>query len=82
MTNQPVDLNTLLLASMVDRLSYLLWMKTDDARHGFNRPECIVDKLTNKTIENDIQGYSTAADFEKALAELQENKRANYGNNW
>ena len=41
-----VDDLTLLLSMIVDRLGQLVWLHTEDARHGRNRPESLVEKLT------------------------------------
>lgn len=40
--------DTLLLAAIADRLSLLVWSRTEDAQKGRNRPASIVDALTGK----------------------------------
>ena len=42
-------LETLLLGSAVDRLSYLLWAKTKDGQKGKNRPKSIYEELCGFT---------------------------------
>ena len=41
-----VDDLTLLLSMIIDRLGQLVWLHTEDAKHGRNRPESLVEKLT------------------------------------
>lgn len=64
MSNAKQSLDTLLLSSIVDRLSYLVWAKTEDGRKGRNRPLSITSKLLNITEENDIIAFDTGEDFE------------------
>lgn len=66
-SNQVVSLDTLLFASMVDRLSLSLWLQTTDGQKGTNRPNSIVDHLTKKE-EKDKKDYlvfKSGEDFEK-----------------
>ena len=56
------EVNTLLLASIADRLGIMLWRETKDGRKGINQPKLLVNEMT-KTRKNDIVGYSTGADF-------------------
>lgn len=71
MQNQTVPLEEILLAAIVDRLSLLVWFKTKDAEHGFNRPECLVDKLTNKVADSDVMIFDSPEEFDAYLAELK-----------
>ena len=43
-----VDDLTLLLSMIIDRLGVLVWMHSEDARHGRNRPASLVEKLLAK----------------------------------
>lgn len=65
-----VQPEVLLLAAAVDRLSFLAWSKTEDAETGENHPGSIVDLLTGKTDEGDLEAYDTAEEFEKARAAI------------
>lgn len=60
----------LLLAAAVDRLSFLVWSKTEDAETGENCPGSIVDLLTGKPDEGELEAYDTAEEFEKARADI------------
>lgn len=64
------SLETLLLASAVDRLSMLLWAKTKDGAKNKNRPTSIVSQLTEKPKEKDFVVFSSPEEFEKAMAEI------------
>ena len=45
MSGQNVPTDLLIQASMLDRLSMLVWMKTKDGQQGKNRPASMVDSL-------------------------------------
>lgn len=65
--------NTILLASAVDRLSQLVWLRTKDGEKGRNRPEMIVANLfEQEQKENDIKAYDSAEEFELARLKLIE----------
>lgn len=71
-SNQVVSLDTLLFASMVDRLSLSLWLQTTDGQKGTNRPNSIVDHLTKKEEkdEKDYLVFKSGEDFEKYREKL------------
>lgn len=61
--------DTLLLAAAVDRLGLLYWAKTEDGAKGRNRPQSILDILTNsapKTQERETMKFETPEDFWRA----------------
>ena len=64
-----VDLDKLLLAGVLDRLSLLVWAQTKDGQKGKNRPQPMVEILIGKK-ESDNMAFSTVAEFEKARKEL------------
>lgn len=70
-TKYPFD--TLLLASIADKLSLLAWMKTKDAADGLNRPKSILSRLLGESEsvnDSDIESFSTPEDFEKRRREI------------
>ena len=71
-SNQVISLDTLLFASMVDRLSLSLWLQTKDGQKGTNRPNSIVDHLTKKEEkdEKDYLVFESGEDFEKYREKL------------
>ena len=68
MSNQIVPLETMLLASIVDRLCLSLWLQTKDGEKGVNRPASIADQLIKRDkSENDEKDYlvfESGEDFE------------------
>ena len=72
MNNQPVTTDLLLKAAMVDRLSLLVWSKTQDAEKGKNQPQSIVAQLLkdDKETKQELTSYATISDYEKARQEM------------
>lgn len=70
LNNLKVDLDTLLLATAVDRLSLLVWSKTVDGQNGRRQPKSLAQLL--QTTETDRQKISFASgqEYEKARARL------------
>ncbi|MCC8181524.1 MAG: DUF5361 domain-containing protein [Clostridiales bacterium] len=62
--------DTLLLAAIADRLSLLVWSRTEDAQKGCNRPASIVDALTGKQQhqDRDVMVFDSPEAFEAAWA--------------
>lgn len=73
-SNQAVSLDTLLFASMVDRLSLSLWLQTKDGQKGVNRPKSIVDQLTKpdkeERDEREYLVFESGEDFENYRKKL------------
>lgn len=64
-----VPFDTLLLASITDRLALQLYSGTKDAQRHINRPEMLVEKLLQGHEER-VQSFRTAAEFEAAFYNL------------
>ena len=75
MSGQRVGVDTLLLASAVDRLSALVWAKTKDGQKGINKPKSLVDSLTHQTREKEELVFSSGEDFEKMRNEILNERR-------
>ena len=73
-SNQTASLDTLLFASMVDRLSLSLWLQTKDGQKGINRPKSIVDQLTKpdkeERDEREYLVFESGEDFENYRKKL------------
>ena len=67
---QSVPFETLLLACIADRLGLQLWAGSKDAQHNRNRPESIVDRLTQGQEKDELKTFRTAAEFEAAFYNL------------
>jgi len=73
MTESKIDLDRLMLASIVDRLSILLWRQTEDGKKGNNPPKLLVQALTKDREEEEsnakeIKSFATIEEFDEALA--------------
>lgn len=64
--NAPSDV--MLLAAAVDRLSLLVWAKTEDGRKNRNRPKSMVNALNKTTEEGEkkILSFVTGKEYEEA----------------
>lgn len=65
-------LNSMLLAAIVDRLSFLAWSKTVDSQKGINRPSSILEHLFGTKKEKEVVGFSTPEDFENEWKNIVE----------
>lgn len=67
MSGELYPFETMLLAGILDKLSLLLWSKTDDAQRGRNKPESILSKLLGTaTQENrEYMTFDSIEDFER-----------------
>lgn len=61
MADMRYTIDTLLSAGILDRLSILIWQKTEDAQTGKNRPASVVDLLTGNAQEPEIENISFAS---------------------
>lgn len=76
MNNQLVDINSLLLAGISDKLSTVLWWKTKDGQKGVNRPDSLVDVITNvQPKEKNVIAFSSGEDFINRRNELLKNTK-------
>ena len=71
-SKQPVPLDTMLLAGLSDRLALLLWTKTKDAEHGRNRPDSILESLTNVKKESSQLTFASGEEFEQMRLKILE----------
>lgn len=62
MNGLKIPLTEILLAATVDRLSLLLWSKTEDGARNVNRPMSILDDLMGNT-EKETEGFATPEEF-------------------
>lgn len=68
----PINTNTMLLASAVDRLSLLTWMNSADGHKGQNRPPSILESLLELEKPKDYIAYNSVDEFEKARQKIIE----------
>lgn len=70
-SGQKYPLETILLASAVDKLAFILWSKTKDAEHGRNKPDSILEKLLEKPKERDYLVFDSPEAFEEAMKKIE-----------
>ena len=72
MNEMNYSFETILLAGITDKLSYLLWSRSDDAAKGINKPDSILSKLLGVESGNqkDHITFNTGEDFEKMRIEI------------
>ncbi len=59
------------MAAAVDRLSLLLWINSEDGKHGTNRPPSILNSiLGTEQNDNPVEAFETAEDFETAWTQI------------
>lgn len=65
MSGTPAEPATILLASIVDRLSVLLWRQTKDGEKGINAPKLILDGLLEDKNKDDLISFASGEEFER-----------------
>lgn len=65
MADMRYTLDTLLSAGILDRLSILIWQKTEDAQQNRNKPVSLTDILTGNVEENAGLSFASGEEFEK-----------------
>ena len=66
MAEQQVPMETLLLAGVVDRLSLLLWQKTENGQKNRNSPAMLTDKLLHIEPERELKTFASGEEFRRA----------------
>ena len=61
----------LLLAGIADRLSVLIWQNTEDGRKGRNKPQMIVEQMTQCKTESNVVAYNSIEEYEAAREEIR-----------
>ena len=57
-------LDSMLLASIVDRLGILIWAKTKDGSKGRNKPKSILESINKPPKVNEGVAFETSEEFE------------------
>lgn len=69
---QKVCIETMLLASIVDRLGILIWSKTKDGQKGRNQPKSILESISKIAKEKETIVFNTSEEFEKVKRKILE----------
>ena len=65
MADMRYTLDTLLSAGILDRLSILIWQKTEDAQQNRNKPVSLTDILTGNAEKSVGLSFASGEEFEK-----------------
>lgn len=57
-------------AAIMDRLSLLLWIQTEDGAKGRNHPKSLLDELTSEKQENQVDAFASGDEFMRMWAML------------
>ncbi len=72
----PATQNTLLLATIADRVEAFRYGFTEDASKGANRPQSLVDAMFGEEIKREnksgVTSFASVEEFEAALARIEE----------
>lgn len=75
-TERKATTTELLLASITDRLSYLVWFQTKDGQKNRNRPKSVYEQLIGKSENpNDAMVFDSGAEFEEARRKILEERK-------
>lgn len=74
-TKMKVTSEQLLLANIADRLSLIWWSKTKDGAKNRNRPQLIIEQLTQKEEKNEGIKFDSGEDFEAMRRKIIEDKK-------
>lgn len=69
------DLQSMLLASIADRVATLVWFQTKDGRKHRNRPKSYVDMLLGKKENRENKSFKSGKEFEAERKRLLRNKK-------
>ena len=64
------DMNQMMMAGMLDRLSLLVYAKTKDGQKGKNYPKMLVQQLTGNDGKEKVTGFKSGEDFMKMRAKI------------
>lgn len=83
LSGQVVSMETLLLAGLSDKVSMLLWAKTEDGQKGKNRPSMILDALHSLEVKpKETVVFDSGEDFEQRRKELLNQVDSGGGKQW
>lgn len=69
LSGQQLTTQEMLLATIADGVNLLVWMQTEDARHGSNRPRSILSELTRPDDDRPAT-YSSGEEFLSAYQKI------------
>lgn len=70
LSDSKIPLETLLLASICDGISFLAWTKTKEAQKGQKRPKSILNAIIDSKKETDLEVFEDGKDFNHKWLDL------------
>ena len=72
LADMSVSFDTIMLASIFDKLNWIAWAKTEDGRKNQNHPKAIVSKILGlQDGAKELMAFDGAEDYERARAEFR-----------
>ena len=65
-----ISMRDAVAVATLDRLTWLAWAKSEDGKHGRNRPKSLLSILMGEEKEDEIEAFQEAEDFEDAWEEI------------
>lgn len=65
MSGQKIDMDRMLRAGILDRLSTLVWHNTEDGQTGVNPPDSVLSSLMGVKKETDNLSFNSGAELEE-----------------
>lgn len=72
-----VSIDRMIAALTADRLGWLVWSRTEDAKHERNRPVSILEQLIKPRQEKHVRSFRSGQEFEQERKRIIEEVRRN-----
>ena len=70
MSGQQISVDTMLLAALVDHMAMSVWMRSENAQKGRDKPQSVLALLTGQEQEEKSVGFATPEEYERKRAEI------------
>lgn len=70
MSGQQISVDTMLLAALVDHMAMSVWMRSENAKKGRDKPQSVLALLTGQEQEEKSVGFATPEEYERKRAEI------------
>ena len=71
LSGSKVDMNTLLLAVIADKLSWMVWLQSRDGQKNRNRPKSIVSQIMGDQQKELVMSFVSEEEFNQKLKEIR-----------
>lgn len=71
MSGQQISVDTMLLAALVDHMAMSVWMRSENAQKGRDKPQSVLALLTGQEAQEEkSMGFATPEEYERKRAEI------------